>query len=296
MTPPARVHVVDGTFELYRAHFSPRPDHAGPDGKDLKATVGVASSMLTLLQDKDEAVTHLAVAFDNPIVSFRNALFAGYKTDEGVPPVLRAQFDDVEAACRALGITVWSMDRFEADDALAAAAARYASDATQVRILTPDKDLNACLDGDRVVTVDRIRKRVRTQAAMTVELGFPTRLMADHLALVGDDADGIPGVPGIGARTSAQLLAQFGGLDAIPDNASAWPAGIRGAARLAASLAGMRAEARLYRTLATLRTDAPISEDVETLRWNGVPRAAFEAWCAKVGVDRMAPAVHRWAD
>jgi 5'-3' exonuclease len=291
---PARLHVVDGTFELYRAHFSQRPGHNAPDGQDVKATVGLLSSMLTLLQDAEEAVTHVAVAFDNPIVSFRNALFDGYKTDAGVPPELRAQFDLVEDGCRALGLATWSMNELEADDALASAAAQYADQVGQVRLLTPDKDLAQCLVGERVVCVDRIRKSVKTEATAQEQLGFPVRLVADHLALVGDTADGIPGVPGIGAKTSATLLATFGGLDGIPADPHAWPKGIRGADRLAASLNGMRDQARLYRTLATVRTDAVLPKDVAALRWLGVPGPAWQTFCARVGISRMAPAVHRF--
>src|SRR3954452_16374986 len=150
---PARLHLVDGTYELFRAHYAPRPEHRAPAGWDAKATVGVVSSLLALLNDSSEAVTHLAVAFDNPIRSFRNDLFPDYKSDEGVEPALRAQFDSVEAAVRALGVVVWSMKAFEADDALATGAARFAEQVDQVRIMTPDKDLGACLRGDRVVQI-----------------------------------------------------------------------------------------------------------------------------------------------
>ena len=156
-----RVHLVDGTYELFRAFYSHRPPHQSPAGKDLKATLGVVQSLLGLLQEKDERCTHLAVAFDNPIVSFRNALFAGYKTDAGIDPALRSQFDDVEVAVRALGVTVWSMKEFEADDALAAGAVKYAADprVEQVRICTPDKDLAQVLEGERIVQVDRMRQK-----------------------------------------------------------------------------------------------------------------------------------------
>src|SRR5512140_3346223 len=154
-----RLHVVDGTYELFRAHYSGRPEHRAPAGWDAKATVGVVSSLLALLHDEAEAVTHLAVAFDNPIRSFRNDLFPGYKSDEGVPPELRAQFDAVESAVRALGVTVWSMQEYEADDAMATAARRFADQVEQVRLLTPDKDLGQCVSGRRVVQVDRRAKR-----------------------------------------------------------------------------------------------------------------------------------------
>lgn len=162
-TQPARVHLVDGTFELFRAHYTQRPGHRAPDGSEKKATVGLAFAMVEILRDRAEAVTHLAIAFDNPIRSFRNALFAGYKTDDGMDPELRSQFDSAEEAVRALGITVWSMDAFEADDALATGAARYGAAAGQVRILTPDKDLGQCLDGTHVVMVDSLRRDVPLQ-------------------------------------------------------------------------------------------------------------------------------------
>src|SRR3954469_23192852 len=169
---PARLHLVDGTYELYRAHYSPRPDHRAPAGWDAKATVGVVSSLLALLHDAAEAVTHLAVAFDNPIRSFRNDLFPDYKSDEGVPPELRAQFDTVEEAVRALGVTVWSMREYEADDGLASGAARFAAQVQQVRILTPDKDLAQCLRGDRVVQVDRRQKKTTDEDAFRAGRGF----------------------------------------------------------------------------------------------------------------------------
>ena len=193
-----RLHLVDGTFELFRAHFSKRPGHRAPDGAEVKATLGLAASLLALLHDPVEAPTHLAVAFDNPIRSFRNDLFAGYKTEEGVPPELLAQLDLAEDAARAVGAVVWSMDRYEADDALATAAARFRGEVEQVRILSPDKDLGQCLEGDRVVLVDRVRGKVIDEAALLARRGIRPESVPDLLALVGDDADGIPGLPGFG--------------------------------------------------------------------------------------------------
>jgi len=284
-----RVHLVDGTFELFRAHFSKRPPHAGPGGKDLKATVGVAESLLALLRDPSEAPTHVAIAFDNPIRSFRNDLLDGYKSDEGVPPELLAQFDDVEDAARAIGVVVWSMDRFEADDALATAAARFRGEVEQVRILTPDKDLGQCLEGTRVVQVDRIRGRVVDEAALRARRGFGPTSIPDFLALVGDDADGIPGLPGFGERTAGALLGAFPRLEAIPEGFRRWPAAIRGADRLAATLAARWEDALLYRRLATLVTDVPLAEGLEDLRWRGVPRERFAAWRERTGARRVTP-------
>src|SRR5512145_2549845 len=250
-----RLHLIDGTYELFRAHFSPRPGSTSPDGQDVKATVGVMSSLLMLLHDATEAVTHVAVAFDNPIRSFRNDLFAGYKSDEGVPPELRAQFDAAEDAVRALGVTVWSMRVHEADDALATAAARFRGQVEQVRLLTPDKDLGQCLAGREVVMVDRMRKKELDEAALLARRGIRPASVPDWLALVGDDADGIPGLPGFGEVTAARLLADHGRLEAIPARAADWPRSIRGAAQLAVVLEAEREQALLYRRLATLVCD-----------------------------------------
>jgi 5'-3' exonuclease len=261
-----RLHLVDGTFELFRAHFSKRPARLSPDGRDVKATHGLAESMRALLRDPSEAVTHVAVAFDNPIRSFRNDLFAGYKTEEGVPPGLLAQFDGAEEAVRALGMTVWSMRDFEADDALATAAARFQDQVEQVRILTPDKDLGQCISGRRVVQVDRIRGVEIDEEALRVRRGVGPGSIPDLLALVGDAADGIPGLPGFGERTAAALLARHAHLESIPSDGASWPAGIRGATRLAATLSSEREAALLYRRLATLVRDVPIGESLDDLR------------------------------
>src|SRR5512137_644608 len=202
-----RLHLVDGTFELFRAHFSRRPERHAPAGWDAKATVGLAGSLLALLRDPAEAPSHVAIAFDNPIRSFRNDLFPGYKTEEGVPPELLAQFDEAEEAARALGLVTWSMSEFEADDALATAAARFRDQVDQVRILSPDKDLGQCLSGSRVVQVDRVRGRVVDEAALRARRGIAPESVPDFLALVGDDADGIPGLAGFGEKTAGALLA-----------------------------------------------------------------------------------------
>jgi 5'-3' exonuclease len=261
-----RLHLVDGTFELFRAHYSKRPPRRSADGRDVKATTGLAESLRALLRDPVEAVTHVAVAFDNPIRSFRNDLFPGYKTEEGVPPELLSQFDGAEEAVRALGVTVWSMREFEADDALASAAHRFREEVDQVRILTPDKDLGQCLLGRRVVQVDRIRGREIDEEALRARRGIGPESIPDFLALVGDPADGIPGLPGFGEKTASALLARHVHLESIPDGPSGWPAGIRGAAQLAATLAARRDDARLYRRLATLVRDVPIAETLEELR------------------------------
>ena len=261
-----RLHLVDGTFELFRAHFSPRPARVSADGRDVKATLGLSESLRALLRDPREAVTHAAVAFDNPIRSFRNDLFAGYKTEEGVPPELLAQFDAAEEAVRALGVTVWSMREFEADDALASAAFRFRGEVDQVRILSPDKDLGQCISGRQVVQVDRMRGREIDEAALRARRGIGPESIPDFLALVGDSADGIPGLPGFGEKTAAALLARHVHLEAVPDDPAAWPEGIRGAARLAAVLASSREPALLFRRLATLVRDVPLPGSLDDLR------------------------------
>ena len=290
-----RVHLVDGTYELFRAHFSKRPDHTSPRGQALKAAVGVCSSMLGLLHESAEDVTHIAIAFDNPIRSFRNDLYAGYKTEAGVDPELLAQFDIVEEAARAIGMVVWRMDRWEADDALATAAVRFAPDVEQVRILTPDKDLGQVLRDERIVQVDRVRNKVIDEARLLEVRGVAPGSIADWLALVGDTADGFPGLPGFGEKTAAALLRAFGKLEAIPLT-GAWPSDVRGAARLQETLRARIDEARLYRTLATLVTDVPLPETLEDLRWAGVPREAFGAFCKQIGAkDDLSARITRWA-
>jgi 5'-3' exonuclease len=289
-----RLHLVDGTFELFRAHYSKRPDTTTPDGKPFKATAGVISSILWLLEDPTEEVTHLAVAFDNPIRSFRNDLFAGYKTDDGIDPALRNQFDDVEEAVRALGVTVWSMDRWEADDALATAAVRWGGEVDQVRILTPDKDLGQVVRGQRVVQVDRIREKVIDEAGLRESRGFDPIAIPDWLALVGDTADGIPGLEGWGDKSAAAVLARWGRLEDVPDDPAAWDCKVRGADRLGATLAANREAALLYKKLATLVTDVPLAEKLDDLRWRGAPRAAFAAWCEKTGQQRLLDRPKKW--
>lgn len=292
-----RVHLVDGTFELFRAHFSPRAGKTAR-GVDVKATAGLVANMLALLSDPEEAVTHVAIAFDNPIASFRNDLFDGYKSDEGVPPTLRAQFDLAEEAMRACGIAFWSMKEWEADDALATAALRFARDPTvdQVRILTPDKDLGQVVGGTRVVQVDRIRRKLIDETMVRAARGVGPASIPDLLGLVGDTSDGIPGVPGFGAKSAAAVLARYGTIEAIPDDDRQWDVKVTGAPRLAKTLAGMRDEALLYKKLATLVTDVPLKESLDELEFRGVPRAAFEALCDQLELRDLRTRPGRWAD
>ena len=293
-----RVHLVDGTFELFRAHYGKRPPHSSPQGKDLKATVGVVSSLINLLQEASEKATHVAVAFDNPITSFRNDLFGGYKTDEGIDPALRAQFDDVEQAVAALGVVVWRMKEFEADDALASAALRFAKDpkVEQVRILTPDKDLGQVLSGTRIVQVDRIRQKVITEETLWADKHLRPASIPDFLALVGDTADGIPGLEGWGEKSTSEVLAVHPHLEDIPDLAATWKVKPRSADKLAAVLAGSRIDALLYRKLATLRDDVPLKESLEQLEWKGAPKALWMKWCESVGSTSLAMRPARFID
>ncbi len=289
-----RLHLVDGTYELYRAHFAPRPVHLAPNGTDAKATVGIVESLLALLNDPEEAVTHIAVAFDNPIRSFRNDLYPPYKSDEGVPPELRSQFDAAEDAVRAIGVTAWPMREYEADDALATAARHFRNDFEQVRILTPDKDLGQCLDEDRVVQVDRRQRKVINEAAFRELRGFAPHSMPDFLALAGDSADGFPGLPGFGQKSSALLVGAYERLEDIPADPFEWKVKLRGAPQLAATLVERRDEATLYRRLATLVDKVPIAESLEDLRFAGVPRDGFQSWCHELGVARLKSVPKRW--
>lgn len=291
-----RLHLVDGTYELFRAHFSKRPSRQAPDGRDVKATVGLVGSLLALLDDPDERVSHLGVAFDRPIESWRNERFGGYKSSDGVDPDLLAQLEGAEDAVRALGVHVWRAESVEADDLLASAAVQLAADFAQVRILTPDKDLAQVVDGTRVVQVDRVRGTTRDEVAVRERFGVPPASIPDLLALVGDDADGIPGVAGFGARTSATLLAHYGRVDVIPDAHEDWAVSVRGAARLAETLRGARADALLYRELTELAVDLPIEVTGADLAVTGVPRAQFLAWCDEVGVTQLRDRPRRWAD
>jgi 5'-3' exonuclease len=234
------------------------------------------------------------VAFDNPIRSFRNALYPGYKTEAGVPLELLRQFDPVEEAVRSLGVCVWSMAEFEADDALATAAARWRERAEQVRILTPDKDLGQCVSGDRVVQVDRIRRTETDETRLRERRGVGPRSIPDWLALVGDTADGYPGLEGFGEKTAAALLAEYEHLEHIPDDPAAWKIKLRGAERLARVLAERREEALLYRRLATLVCDVPLAEELDDLHWDGVPRQRFTRWCEALGARSALERPIRW--
>ena len=271
-----QVHVVDGTFELFRAYYG-NPSHASTGGQDVGAARGLVRSLLALLAERD--VTHVAVAFDHVIESFRNDLYTGYKTGDGLDPVLLAQFGLAEDACRALGLVVWPMVEFECDDALATAAARFAGqlDVERVVICSPDKDLAQCVSGTRVVCLDRMRRKTLDERSVHAKFGVAPGSIPDWLALVGDSADGYPGIPRWGAKSAAKVLAEYSHLDAIPAAAADWRIEVRGAEALAANLAAHREDALLFRELATLRTDVPLAESLAALRWRGPDDRALAA-------------------
>jgi 5'-3' exonuclease len=288
-----RVHLVDGTYELFRAFFGVPPAHDA-DGRPVNAIRGLLATLVSLLHEP--GVSHVACAFDHVIESFRNELFAGYKTGEGVDPDLLAQFHPAEDAARALGVVVWPMVEFEADDALATAAARFrdAPGVEQVVVCSPDKDLSQCVVGTRVVCRDRRKRQDRDEDGVVARFGVRPASIPDWLALVGDTADGIPGVPGWGEKSAGAVLACYGHLERIPDAVSQWKAEVRGRDRLAASLLVRRKDAYLYRDLATLRTDVPLAETLEDLRWHGARRDDLAPLCDAIGAPELVDRVRRW--
>jgi len=298
-----RLHLVDATYELFRAHYAPRPPVRGRDGVNLSGVSGLAEQLLYLL--REEGATHVGCATDQVIESFRNDMWPGYKSSAGMPPELLAQFPIAEEAIAALGVVVWPMVEFEADDAIAAACARFAADrrVEQVLICTPDKDMAQLVDDERVVLLDRRRRILYDDAAVRAKWGVSPSAIPDWLALVGDSSDGYPGLPGWGAKSAAAVLSRYGSLDAIPETASAWDVpSVRGAkaVTLAATLREQWDDALLFRSLARLRTidDGVVipQTDVDELEWRGAPRSAWPAFCDKWGLDRLAARPHRWRD
>ncbi|WP_208028246.1 5'-3' exonuclease [Rhabdothermincola sediminis] len=279
-----RVHLVDGTYELFRYYFA-LPSHVTASAQEVAAVRGVVGSLLGLLE---EGATHVGVATDHVIESYRNDLWPGYKSSAGVPADLLSQFPILEEALQAAGFVVWPMVELEADDALAAAAADLAADprVEQVLICTPDKDLAQCVSGQRVVQLDRRRGIVLDEAAVVAKFGVPPASIPDYLALVGDSADGFPGLPGFGAKSAAALLARWGHLEAIPADGAAWDANVRGATKLAATLRERWADALLFRRIATLERDAITVDDVEALRWRG-PRDEFASVARRIDAESL---------
>ena len=288
------VHLIDGTYELFR-HFYGTPKAPDRAGREVGGVRGTLYSMLTML---DAGATHIAVATDHVIESFRNQLWPGYKTGAGIDPALLAQFGPLEEGLRAMGVQVWPMEELEADDGLAAGAALAARDARvdRVYLCTPDKDLAQCVRGDRIVQLDRRRGEVRDADGVVAKFGVPPRSIPDYLALVGDSADGFPGVPGWGAKSTSTVLARYGHLEDIPARAEQWQVAVRGAARLASALREHRADALLFRDLATLRDGAALFADVDELEWRG-PTPAFADLADDLGApglgDRAARIHHK---
>jgi 5'-3' exonuclease len=290
-----QVHLIDGTYELFRQWFgAPQAQH---QGREVGAVRSMIRSFAMLLSrppqlrpdgERDRLpMTHVGVAFDHVIESFRNDLFPGYKTGDGLPEGLTGQFELAERVTSALGLTVWPMVEFEADDAIATAAHRLAAEPSVARVLITavDKDMCQCVIGDRVVCWDRFKDVVLDEPAVIAKHGVAPASIPDLLALIGDTADGIPGLPGWGKASAGKLLAAYGQLAAIPDDPAAWSVNLRGADRLARALRDQRADADLYRVLATLRLDCPIACDPTTLAWRGVDRPALAAICGELDVD-----------
>jgi 5'-3' exonuclease len=293
------VHLVDATYELFRAHYAPRPPVVGRDSVVLSGVSGLVEQLLFLL--REQGATHVGCATDRVIESFRNDLFPGYKSSAGMPPELLGQFPIAEEAIDALGIVLWPMVEFEADDAIAAAAVRFAADPRVERIVvcTPDKDMAQLVRDARIVLWDRRRELIYDDVAVRAKWGVAPASIPDWLALVGDSSDGYPGLPGWGAKSAAAVLARYGSLEGIPARASEWEVpGLRGAVVLAATLRAQWADALLYRDLARLRTaddGVTIPEtNPDELRWDGAPRATWEAFCDRWRLARLRARPHRW--
>ncbi|MCK5406722.1 MAG: flap endonuclease [Candidatus Krumholzibacteria bacterium] len=286
------VHLIDGTYELFR-HFYGQPSRLDTDGKEVGALLGVVVSIISMIRD---GATHLGVATDHVVESFRNNMYDGYKTGDGIDPELWRQFHPLEDAIRALGVAVWPMVDQEADDALAAAASRASAESrvNRVFICTPDKDLAQCVRGDSVVQFDRRRGIIRNEQGVQEKFGVQPKSIPDYLALVGDTADGFPGVPRWGAKSAGRVLARYHHLEAIPQDESQWDVSPRGAAGLAASLRDHWEDALLFRDLATLRSDADVFSEVDELRWSG-PTQDFTALCERLGAPDLADKAARLA-
>jgi 5'-3' exonuclease len=290
-----KVHLVDATYELFRAHYA-LPPMAAPDGRPVAAVRGLINTLLSLL--REDGVTHVACAFDHVIESFRNDLFDGYKTGAGAPEELVSQFESAERAVAALGLVVWPMVEFEADDAIATAAVMWAgsSGVEQVVICSPDKDLMQLVSDPRVVCLDRRRGLTYDEAAVRDKFGVSPESIPDYLALVGDAADGIPGVPRWGAKSAGLVLDRYLHIDDIPENPLLWDVSPRGAKSMAATLNDRRREAALYKELATLRLDVPLAEGLPELEWRGSLRGDYLRLCDELGFTAIKDLPSRWAE
>ncbi len=290
-----KVYLIDGTYELFRNHFG-APPRTAPDGRQVGATLGLLRSLYALLSSP--GVTHVGVAFDHVIESFRNELYAGYKSSAGVDPDLLAQFPLAEQAVSALGLVVWPMVEFEADDALASATKRFSrpNSVEQIVIASPDKDLAQLVSGKRIVCWDRRRDIIIDEAAVVEKFGVPPASIPDWLALVGDSADGFPGIPGWGAKSASAVLSRYGHLEAIPADPSKWKVNSISsgrAASLSEALVSRPKEAQLFRELATLRRDVPLKETLRDLEWRGAdPR--LRDICSRLGDQKFPARIARW--
>lgn len=278
------VHLLDGTYELFRNHFG-APPRQTPQGWEIGAVAGLMSSTLSLLSDG--SVTHLGAAFDSVIESFRNDMFDGYKTGEGTPAELHAQFPVAERAMEAMGVTVWSMIEHEADDGLASAAVKFVDDVDKVVIMSPDKDMTQLFGNPKIVGFDRRRGMFMDADGTREKFGVSPESIPDYLGLVGDTADGIPGLPGWGAKSAGALLTAYGHIETIPPSEENWDVQVRSAAKLAETLRNRMSDALLYRDLATLRTDSDIPQTVDDLEWKGVRRSDFEDLCDELGFTSL---------
>jgi 5'-3' exonuclease len=287
-----QVYLIDGTYELYRSFFG--APKAQRDGREIGAARGLLRSLLSLLRKPE--CNHVAIAFDHVIESFRNDLFDGYKTGDGIDPELWSQFPLAEEIAHALGIVVWPMVEFEADDALASAATRFAKDTRVERVVlcTPDKDLAQCVQGKRIVMWDRMRDRVIDEEAVREKWGIGPESIPDLLGLMGDSADGIPGIARWGLKSTSIVLAEYGSIEAIPDDAEHWGMKVRGAKTLANNLAERRNDALLFKKLAILRRDVPIAENVDDLRWRGARRAELERIAAMIDDEGVLARITQW--
>ena len=287
-----KIHLVDGTYELFRAYYGV-PSVLSPDGTEVGAVRGLVQTLLSLLRQDD--VTHVGCAFDSVVESFRNKMFSGYKTSDGMPEDIKNQFALAERAARALGVVVWPMEEFEADDAIASAVHQWRdmSDVEQIIICSPDKDLAQMVIGTRVVLLDRRRITIDEEGVKD-KFGVLPDSIPDYLALVGDAADGIPGIPKWGAKTASPVLKRYTHIEAIPESHLLWDVEVRGAKTVAENLVIHKTDAFLYRELATLCVDVPILESIDDLKWVGANRSEYGELCKDMGFDGLASSPNQW--
>jgi 5'-3' exonuclease len=287
------LHLIDGTYELFRAFYG-APKRRSPLGREVGGTYGITAATLAMLAET--GASHVAAAFDSVIESWRNDRYEAYKTGAGIDPDLWDQFPLAERAMQAIGVTVWPMYEFETDDALATAAERWADDVDRVVVHTPDKDMAQLYGNPRVIGYKRREREFFDSADVVEKFGVPPESIPDYLALVGDSADGYPGLPGWGAKSSATVLAKFALIEAIPADYEDWGLTVRGGAKLAATLRDHMEDALLFKELATLRRDVPLAESLDDLKWHGVPRDRFTQFCDEFGFVQLLDRPHRWDD